>query len=103
MYGDFLVFSPESFSAPVAPFYAGLVYSAGALAATHNLLKRILGNFSGRQPEPELTQMEKDPKVSIGDGTHDNWRNMYGPPKNCKKNQNDENSLRKCIRPLSGE
>ena len=31
------------------------------------------------------------------------WRNMYGPPPNCKKNRVDENSLRKCIRPLSGE
>ena len=30
-------------------------------------------------------------------------RNMYGPPPNCKKNRFDENSLRKCIRPLSGE
>ena len=25
---------------------------------------------------------------------------MYGPPPNCKKNRFDENSLRKCIRPL---
>ena len=28
---------------------------------------------------------------------------MYGPPANCKKNWADENSLRKCIRPLNGE
>jgi len=46
----------------VAPFYAGLAYSAGAIAATHNLLKRIFGNSSGRQPEPDLTQMEKRPQ-----------------------------------------
>jgi len=25
---------------------------------------------------------------------------MYGPPPNYKKNRRDENSLRKCIRPL---
>jgi len=29
-----------------------------------------------------------------------NWRNMYGPPPECKKNRLTRNSLRKCIRPL---
>jgi hypothetical protein len=29
-----------------------------------------------------------------------NWRNMYGPPPDCKKNRLTRNSLRKCIRPL---
>jgi hypothetical protein len=43
----------------VAPFYAGLAYSAGAIVETHNLLKRIFGN-SRIQPETETTQMEEN-------------------------------------------
>jgi hypothetical protein len=43
----------------VAPFYAGLAYSAGAIAETHDLLKRIFGN-SRIQPETETTQMEEN-------------------------------------------
>lgn len=46
----------------VAPFYAGLAYSVGAFAATHDLLKKIFGS-SGRQSETETTQ--------IGDHTQD--------------------------------
>ena len=42
----------------VAPFYAGLAYSAGAFAATHDLLKRIFGN-SSMQSETETTQTEE--------------------------------------------
>jgi hypothetical protein len=37
----------------------GLAHNAGAIAATHNLLKAIFGNSSGRPPEPELRQMER--------------------------------------------
>jgi hypothetical protein len=30
--------------AVIAPFYAGLAYSAGAIAGAHDLLKRMFGN-----------------------------------------------------------
>ena len=50
----------------VAPFYAGLAYSAGAIAGTHDLLKRIFGN-STIQPEPKMTQTEKHPEACVAD------------------------------------
>ncbi len=40
----------------VAPFYAGLAYSIGALAGSHNLLKKLFGHSPSMQPEPEITQ-----------------------------------------------
>jgi len=43
----------------VAPFYAGLAYSAGAIAETHDLLKRIFSN-SRIQPETETTETEEN-------------------------------------------
>ncbi len=51
----------------VAPFYAGLAYSAGAFAATHDLLKRIFGN-SGMQSETETTQTEERTEGRTADG-----------------------------------
>jgi hypothetical protein len=42
----------------VAPFYAGLAYSVGAIAAKRDLLKRIFGSGL-MQPEPERTRTEK--------------------------------------------
>jgi hypothetical protein len=50
----------------VAPFYAGLAYSAGAFAATHDLLKRIFGN-SGMQFETETTQTEEHTEGGTAD------------------------------------
>ena len=50
----------------VAPFYAGLAYSAGAIAAKHDLLKRIVGSRP-MQPEPEWTQTEKRAEDSVAD------------------------------------
>jgi hypothetical protein len=50
----------------VAPFYAGLAYSAGAIAARHDLLKRIFGS-SPVQPEPEGTQTERHTEDSAAD------------------------------------
>jgi hypothetical protein len=50
----------------VAPFYAGLAYTAGALAAKHDLLKRIFGS-SPMQPEPEMTQTGKRAEGSVAD------------------------------------
>jgi hypothetical protein len=41
----------------VAPFYAGLAYSAGALAAKRDLLQRIFGSGS-MQPEAESSRTE---------------------------------------------
>jgi len=41
----------------VAPFYSGIAYTAGALAAKHNLLKRVFGH-SPTQLEPELKAEE---------------------------------------------
>lgn len=43
----------------VAPFYAALAYSAGALAETHDLVKKIFDN-SGMQPETETTETEEN-------------------------------------------
>ena len=43
----------------VAPFYAGLAYSVGAIAETHDLVKKIFGN-SGMRPETETTEMEEN-------------------------------------------
>ena len=48
----------------VAPFYAGLAYSAGANAETNDLLKRIFGN-SRIQPEAEKTLMEENPEGRV--------------------------------------
>jgi hypothetical protein len=50
----------------VTPFYAGLAYTAGALAAKHDLLKRIFGS-SPTQSEPEMTQTEKPAEGSVAD------------------------------------
>jgi hypothetical protein len=52
----------------VAPFYAGLAYTAGSLAAKHDLLKRIFGS-SPMQPEPEMTQTEKGAEGSVADAS----------------------------------
>lgn len=38
----------------VAPFYAGVAYSVGALAARHSLLEKFLGHSRSMEPEPEL-------------------------------------------------
>jgi hypothetical protein len=43
----------------VAPFYAGLAYSAGAFAANHDLLGRIFGS-SRMHPETETTGSEPE-------------------------------------------
>jgi hypothetical protein len=43
----------------VAPFYAGVAYSAGAIAETHDLVKRFFGN-SRMQPETETAKMEEN-------------------------------------------
>jgi hypothetical protein len=48
----------------VAPFYAGLAYAAGALAAKHDLLKRFFGG-SPMRPEPEMAQAEKRAEGSV--------------------------------------
>jgi hypothetical protein len=50
----------------VAPFYAGLAYSAGAIAAKRDSLKRIFGS-GPMQPEPEWTQTEKRADDSVED------------------------------------
>jgi hypothetical protein len=38
----------------IAPFYAGLAYSAGALAAGHSVWQQLSGHASGVQPESEI-------------------------------------------------
>jgi hypothetical protein len=43
----------------VAPFYAGLAYSIGGLAARHDVLQRLFGRPPSVQPEPEITLSEK--------------------------------------------
>ena len=43
----------------VAPFYAGVAYSVGALAASHNLLEKLFGHSPSVQPEPKLPQTER--------------------------------------------
>jgi len=50
----------------VALFYAGLAYTAGALVAKHDFLKRIFGT-SPMQPEPGMTQTEKRAEGSVAD------------------------------------
>jgi hypothetical protein len=51
----------------VAPFYAGLAYSIGALAERRNLLKRPSNILQPAQPEPEMTQPESSPAVALDD------------------------------------
>jgi hypothetical protein len=51
----------------VAPFYAGLAYSIGALAERHNVLNRLLEHSPTMQPEPEITQTESNPNGRIED------------------------------------
>jgi hypothetical protein len=51
----------------VAPFYAGVAYSIGALAATHNLLERFFGHSRSVQTEPELAEAET-PDGRVEDG-----------------------------------
>jgi hypothetical protein len=48
----------------VAPFYSGMAYTAGALAAAHNLLERVFGH-SRVQPEPEMIKTEEQPEASV--------------------------------------
>ena len=44
----------------VAPFYAGVAYSIGALVAKHNLVKKkFFGRSPGMQQETEIAQTEK--------------------------------------------
>ncbi len=50
----------------VAPFYAGLAYSAGAIAAKRDLLKRIFGS-SPMQPEAEMIKTEEHAEASVAD------------------------------------
>jgi hypothetical protein len=50
----------------IAPFYAGLAYSAGAIAAKRDLLKRIFGVGSMR-PEPLWTETEKRAEGAVAD------------------------------------
>jgi len=50
----------------VAPFYAGLAYSAGAIAGKHNLLKRIFGHPTV-QLEPETAQQDQDIESPLSD------------------------------------
>lgn len=50
----------------VAPFYAGLAYSAGAVAGAHDLLRRIFGNPTV-QPETEITLEESSHQGPIVD------------------------------------
>jgi hypothetical protein len=38
----------------IAPFYAGLAYSIGALAARHNVLQQLSGHAPGVQPESKI-------------------------------------------------
>jgi len=47
----------------VAPFYSGLAYTVGAVAATHNLLERIFGH-SRVQSELEM-KTEEQPEASV--------------------------------------
>lgn len=50
----------------VAPFYSGLAYSGGAIAAAHHLSKQIFGS-SPMQPEPQMTQTEKHTEGCVAD------------------------------------
>lgn len=43
----------------IAPFYAGLAYSAGAIAGKHSLLRRIFGH-PDMHAEPAMAQPERD-------------------------------------------
>lgn len=45
----------------IAPFYAGLAYSAGAIIATRHLLERVFPNrpMEDAEDEPEMTATEK--------------------------------------------
>ena len=55
----------------VAPFYAGLAYSIGALAARHNLLKKLFGHSPNMQRDPEITQTETNFAGGIEDETEE--------------------------------
>jgi hypothetical protein len=45
----------------VALFYAGVAYSMGALASSHNLLGKFLGHSRSVQPEPEQEDEQRSP------------------------------------------
>jgi hypothetical protein len=51
----------------VAPFYAGLAYSLGALAERHNLLKKIFGHSPNIEPEPNIMLTDTNPDHRIED------------------------------------
>jgi hypothetical protein len=56
----------------VAPFYAGLAYSVGALAERHNLVKKLFGYSPTREPEPNIMQTGTNPDGRIEDApTHE--------------------------------
>jgi hypothetical protein len=50
----------------VAPFYAGLAYTAGAITAAHDVLKRIFGS-SSLQLKQQMTDTEKHPEDCAAD------------------------------------
>lgn len=39
----------------IAPFYAGLAYSLGALAARHDILRKFFGHSASMEPESEIS------------------------------------------------
>ena len=45
----------------IAPFYAGLAYSLGALVAGHSVLQQLFGHAPGVQPEPEVDADGENP------------------------------------------
>jgi len=45
----------------IAPFYAGLAYSVGALAAGHSVLQQLFGHVPGVQPESEVGADKENP------------------------------------------
>jgi hypothetical protein len=53
----------------VAPFYAGLAYSIGALAERRNLLKKLFGHPPTMQSDLEISQTEEMPEGSIENET----------------------------------
>jgi len=54
----------------VAPFYAGLAYSIGALAAEHNVVEKLFGR-PRVQPELEVTPPEKTAEGEAGKTAHE--------------------------------
>ena len=57
----------------IAPFYSGIAYSAGAIARSHDLLKKIFGN-SRIEPETEGIQVDANATSSAADGQEETAR-----------------------------